>query len=155
MRYHTGIEYKGAWKKGMFHGHGIIIYKLGTIRSYNGEWQANKKHGNGILQLFNDDIYDGHFKNNHVCSFFFFAYVIYCYFFFRFMEVVLILGIMVLLSKVNGIRLLLLMQIAFYPFLIIIILLLKNKFMELFQMVKLLLLYIPLFLYLKSQFWTY
>lgn len=37
-----------------------------------GDWQNNKRHGAGILQLFNDDVYDGHFKDNLVCFYYIF-----------------------------------------------------------------------------------
>ena len=66
MRYESGVEYKGSWKKDLYHGNGTITYKRGMIRSYMGEWQNGKRHGTGILQMFNDDVFDGHFRDNYV-----------------------------------------------------------------------------------------
>ena len=36
----SGMEYRGRWRKGQFHGAGVLVGHLG---SYDGDWDSNMK----------------------------------------------------------------------------------------------------------------
>ena len=46
MRWENGIEYKGMWRKGKYHGHGRKLYSRGG--GYEGAWVDGKRVGHGI-----------------------------------------------------------------------------------------------------------
>jgi hypothetical protein len=46
MQWENGIEYKGMWKKGLYHGHGRKLYSRGG--GYEGAWVNGQREGLGI-----------------------------------------------------------------------------------------------------------
>mmetsp|Transcript_63276 Transcript_63276/g.184924 ORF Transcript_63276/g.184924 Transcript_63276/m.184924 type:complete len:1075 (-) Transcript_63276:133-3357(-) len=43
----TYLQYRGQWKEGRKHGHGVLFYQHGGV--YVGQWENNHKHGLGVL----------------------------------------------------------------------------------------------------------
>ena len=46
MKWENGIEYKGVWQDGLYHGHGRKLYSHGG--GYEGMWVHGKREGHGI-----------------------------------------------------------------------------------------------------------
>lgn len=46
MKWENGIEYKGMWKQGLYHGHGRKLYSRGG--GYEGQWNHGNREGKGI-----------------------------------------------------------------------------------------------------------
>ncbi|NNE29462.1 MAG: peptidase C14 caspase catalytic subunit p20, partial [Saprospiraceae bacterium] len=58
-RYPSGALYKGQFKGGKIHGHGILYSKNGNV--YKGQWKAHYKNGQGKFIFANGDSYQGGF----------------------------------------------------------------------------------------------
>ena len=46
MTWENGIEYKGTWQDGRYHGHGRKLYSRGG--GYEGQWMEGKREGHGM-----------------------------------------------------------------------------------------------------------
>ena len=57
----VGLEYRGKWKNGKFHGEGIYFTLNGT---YACQWKDGQKHGNCRVTKEGKVIFDGTYKNN-------------------------------------------------------------------------------------------
>ena len=55
------LSYKGSWRKGAFHGYGILEYKNGGV--YEGNFRLGVKHGFGILNSASGFQYAGEWAN--------------------------------------------------------------------------------------------
>lgn len=107
MSFNTGDYYSGNWRRNLFHGTGKILYKNGVFKSYEGEWVNNRKNGKGIMVFNNLDTFEGFFRDDLVCIFYFQQFLkdffIYLFFFlFRCMVLGYILFRKEVLLKVNG-----------------------------------------------------
>ena len=51
------LNYKGSWRKGLFHGYGVLEYKFGGV--YKGNFKFGVKHGLGVLNSASGFRYDG------------------------------------------------------------------------------------------------
>ena len=60
-RYSHVLSYKGSWRKGTFHGHGILTYRNGGI--YEGTFRFGAKHGFGTLSSASGYRYEGEWVN--------------------------------------------------------------------------------------------
>jgi len=57
----NGSIYDGEWKKGQYHGQGVMNYRLGT--TYNGEWKDGDHHGLGVKNYASGTTYNGGWKD--------------------------------------------------------------------------------------------
>ena len=68
MKYSNGDLYKGYFKDGLSHGHGLLKQGNFTASSasiYIGEWNAGNKNGYGLMNdIVNGEKYLGHWSDN-------------------------------------------------------------------------------------------
>jgi len=63
VKYSEDLIYKGAWKKGLFHGYGILKYN--SKSTYQGNFKFGSKHGYGEINSASGFKYAGEWKNGH------------------------------------------------------------------------------------------
>ena len=66
MQHKNGDFYSGHWKKGLYHGHGVLNCVTGGMVSYDGTWENGVRHGKGTIYFRNGSKYEGHLKENVV-----------------------------------------------------------------------------------------
>ena len=57
VTYSDVLSYKGSWRKGAFHGFGVLEYSNGSI--YKGNFKYGVKHGYGLYTSASGFRYDG------------------------------------------------------------------------------------------------
>ena len=55
------LSYQGSWRKGLFHGYGVLQYKYGGV--YEGDFKLGVKHGFGIFNSASGFQYTGEWAN--------------------------------------------------------------------------------------------
>ncbi len=60
----TQSSYKGEWKNGLRHGHGVLFTKSGN--SYAGDWVKGKLNGLGTYVFKSGAMYTGEWRNNQM-----------------------------------------------------------------------------------------
>ena len=63
VKYSEDLIYKGAWKKGLFHGYGTLKYN--SKSTYQGNFRFGSKHGYGEINSASGFKYAGEWKNGH------------------------------------------------------------------------------------------
>ena len=63
VKYTENLIYKGSWKKGLFHGYGILTYNSKT--TYQGNFRFGNKHGYGEINSASGFKYAGEWDNGH------------------------------------------------------------------------------------------
>jgi len=87
--YSEVLSYKGSWRKGAFHGYGVLEYANGAIYKgnfkygvkhgfglytsvsgfrYEGEWSDGRQTGSAKISYKNGDWYEGEVKNGLRCG---------------------------------------------------------------------------------------
>ncbi|XP_026672153.1 radial spoke head 1 homolog isoform X2 [Ceratina calcarata] len=57
-----GARYDGEWRQGVKYGQGTFWYPDGT--RYEGEWKRDTKYGFGVYYYINGDVYEGSWRKN-------------------------------------------------------------------------------------------
>ena len=61
------LTFKGSWRKGLFHGYGILAYKNGGV--YEGGFKFGTKHGFGVFSSASGFRYDGEWVDGEQTGF--------------------------------------------------------------------------------------